>query len=132
MKGFMDFLKQTNALALAIGVIIGGAVGKVVSSLAGDILMPLISMALPAGDWREAKIALTHKADGTIDKAIALGSFGGAIVDFVIIAFVVYMITKNVMKPAPAAPAPATKNCPECTEAIPVAAKRCKFCGSAV
>ncbi len=132
MKGFMDFLKQTNALALAIGVIIGGAVGKVVSSLAGDILMPLISLALPAGDWREAKIALTHKADGSIDKAIALGSFGGAIVDFVIIAFVVYMVTKNVMKPAPAAPAPATKNCPECTEAVPVAAKRCKFCGSAV
>ena len=132
MKGFMDFLKQTNALALAIGVIIGGAVGKVVGSLASDILMPLISLVLPAGDWREAKIALSHKADGSIDKAIALGSFAGAVVDFAIIAFVVYMITKNVMKPAPAAPAPPTKNCPECTEAIPVAAKRCKFCGSAV
>jgi len=132
MKGFMDFLKQTNALALAVGVIIGGAVGKVVSSLAGDILMPLISLALPAGDWREAKIALTHKLDGSVDKSIALGSFGGAIVDFIIIAFVVYMITRNVMKPAPAPPAPATKSCPECTEAIPVAAKRCKFCGSVV
>lgn len=131
MKGFMDFLKQTNALALAIGVIIGGAVGKVVSSLVGDVLMPLISLALPAGDWREAKIALSHKADGSIDKAIALGAFGGAIVDFVFIAFVIYMITKSVMKPAPVAPAPPTKNCPECTEAIPVAAKRCKFCGSA-
>ena len=131
MKGFMDFLKQTNALALAIGVIIGGAVGKVVSSLVGDVLMPLISLALPAGDWREAKIALSHKADGSIDKAIALGAFGGAIVDFVIIALVIYMITKSVMKPAPVAPAPPTKNCPECTEAIPVAAKRCKFCGSA-
>lgn len=131
MKGFMDFLKQTNALALAIGVIIGGAVGKVVSSLVGDVLMPLISLALPAGDWREAKIALSHKADGSIDKAIALGAFGGAIVDFVLIAFVIYMITKSVMKPAPVAPAPPTKNCPECTEAIPVAAKRCKFCGSA-
>ena len=132
MKGFMDFLKQTNALALAVGVIIGGAVGKVVSSLAGDILMPLISLALPAGDWRVAKIALSHKPDGTIDKALALGSFGGAIVDFIIIAFVVYMITRNMMKPAPAAPAPATKTCPECTEAVPVAAKRCKFCGSAL
>ena len=131
MKGFMDFLKQTNALALAIGVIIGGAVGKVVSSLVGDVLMPLISLALPAGDWREAKIALSHKANGSIDKAIALGAFGGAIVDFVLIAFVIYMITKSVMKPAPVAPAPPTKNCPECTEAIPVAAKRCKFCGSA-
>jgi large conductance mechanosensitive channel len=131
MKGFIDFLKQTNALALAIGVIIGGAVGKVVSSLVADVLMPLISLAMPAGDWREAKIALTHKPDGLIDKAIGVGAFSGTVIDFVIIAFVVYMITKSLLKPAPAAPAPATKKCAECLSDIPAAARKCSHCGSA-
>lgn len=132
MKGFLAFLQETNALALAVGVIIGGAVGKVVSSLVGDILMPLISLAMPAGDWREAKIALTRTADGAADKALGVGTFSGTIVDFVIIAFVVYMITKTLLKPAPAAPAAATKQCGECLETIPAAAKKCRACGSNV
>jgi large conductance mechanosensitive channel len=132
MKGFLDFLKETNALALAVGVIIGGAVGKVVGSLVSDILMPVISLAMPAGDWREAKVALTRTAEGAADKTIGVGAFSGAIVDFVIIAFVVYMITKTLLKPAPAAPAaaPATKTCPECLESIPAAARKCRACGS--
>lgn len=132
MKGFIKFLQETNALALAVGVIIGGAVGKVVSSLVGDILMPVISLAMPAGDWRVTRIALTHKPDGTIDKGIGIGAFSGAVVDFVIIAFVVYMITKSLLKPAPAPPAPATKKCQECLETVPAAAKKCRACGSAV
>jgi large conductance mechanosensitive channel len=134
MKGFIDFLKETNALALAVGVIIGGAVGKVVSSLVGDILMPVISLAMPAGDWRVAKLALTRTADGAADKAIGIGAFSGSVVDFVIVAFVVYMITKSLLKPAPApaAAAPATKTCGECLETVPAAAKKCRACGSAV
>ena len=132
MKGFIDFLKQTNALALAVGVIIGGAVGKVVSSLVADVLMPLISLAMPAGDWREAKIALSHKPDGAIDKAIGLGAFSGTVIDFVIVAFVVYLITKSLLKPAPAAPAPPSKKCPECLDEVPAAARKCRSCGSAV
>ncbi|HTR98069.1 MAG TPA: large conductance mechanosensitive channel protein MscL [Candidatus Acidoferrales bacterium] len=132
MKGFIDFLKQTNALALAVGVIIGGAVGKVVSSLVSDLLMPVISLAMPTGDWREAKVALSHKPDGSIDKALGLGNFAGNVVDFVIIAFVVYMITKALLKPAPAPPAPATKTCPECLETIPAGARKCRQCASAV
>jgi large conductance mechanosensitive channel len=132
MKGFVDFLKETNALALAVGVIIGGAVGKVVGSLVSDILMPLISLGMPAGDWRVARLALTRTADGAPDKAIGVGAFSGSIVDFVIIAFVVYTITKTLLKPAPA-PAPAaasTKQCPECLENIPAAARKCRACGS--
>lgn len=132
MKGFIEFLTKTNALALAIGVIIGGAVGKVVSSIVGDLLMPLISLVMPAGNWREAKIVLTRAADGSVDKSLGIGAFSGAVVDFVIIAAVVYFITKLAMKPAPAPPAPATKQCPECLETVPAAAKKCRACGSSV
>lgn len=98
---FKTFLLKTNALALAIGVIIGGAVGKVVSSLVADIIMPLISLAIPGGAWREAKLVLTTNADGTPAAAISYGSFMGALIDFVIIAFVVFMITKSILKEDP-------------------------------
>ena len=67
IKGFKEFLLKNNVLALAIAVIVGGAVGKVVSSLAADIIMPFISMVLPSGEWRAAKLVLgspTVGADG--------------------------------------------------------------------
>ncbi len=127
---FKKFLLQTNALALAVGVIIGGAIGKVVTSLVSDVLMPLISLAIPGGEWRDAKITLATDATGKVTKAIAAGQFFGNIVDFVIIALCVFLITKALIKPAPP-PAP-TKPCPECTEALPMAAKRCKYCTAVV
>ncbi len=132
LKEFKKFLLQTNAFALAIGVIIGAAVGKVVSSIVGDLLMPVIGLIIPGGEWRTIKIALTHNADGSVANAIMLGSFLGNVVDFVIIAAVVFSITKAVMKPAPAPPAPPTKKCPECMETLPMDAKRCKYCTSPV
>lgn len=132
MKGFIDFLKQTNALALAIGVIIGGAVGKLVGSVVADIIMPLVSLAMPAGDWRAAKIILTRNPDGTVDKALGVGSLAGSAVDFVIIAFVVYIVGKSILKPAAAPAALAMKTCSDCTSNIPAAAKKCMHCGSAV
>ena len=102
LKEFREFLLKTNALALAVGVIIGGAVGKVVSSLVADILMPLISLLIPGGAWREAKFVLVTKPDGTVANAVTYGTFVGAVVDFVIVAFCVFMITKALLKPAPA------------------------------
>ena len=123
---FKKFLLQTNALALAIAVVIGGAIGKVVSSLVSDVLMPLLSLAIPGGEWRDAKIVLATGADGKVTKAIAAGQFLGNVVDFVIIALAVFLLTKALIKPAPAGPP--TKHCAECTEEIAAAAKRCKFC----
>src|SRR5262249_48784393 len=132
LSDFRKFLLQTNAFALAIGVIIGAAIGKVVTSLVGDVLMPVIGLALPGGGWRDLKWVLSTKPDGTPANAIAYGTFLGNVVDFVIIAFVVYLVTKAILKPAPAAPAAPTKECPECKEIIPAAARKCRACGSPV
>lgn len=129
---FRKFLLQTNALALAVGVIIGAAVGKVVSSMVGDILMPVIGLLIPGGAWRELKWVLTTKPDGTPANAITYGAFLGNVVDFVIIAFVVFMITKALLKPAPAEAGPPSKECPECREIIPAAARKCRACTSPV
>jgi large conductance mechanosensitive channel len=135
IKEFRAFLLQTNALALAVGVIIGGAVGKVVSSLVADILMPIISLAIPGGSWRDAKIILSQTTDAAgkeVVNAITIGSFIGSVVDFVIIATAVFMLTKALIRPAPAPAAAPTKTCPECLEIIPRDAKRCRACTSPV
>ena len=129
IRGFKEFLLKNNVLALAVAVIVGGAVGKVVSSLAADIMMPLISIVLPSGDWRAAKFVLSRTVgpDGKeVVNAVNYGTFFGNVVDFLIIAFVVYMMTKALIKEAPAAPP--SKTCPRCKEAIVVDASRCKFC----
>ena len=89
IKGFKDFLLKNNVLALAVAVIVGGAVGKVVSSLAADIIMPLISLVIPGGEWRTAKIVLSKTVgpDGKeVVNAINYGTFFGNVVDFIIIA----------------------------------------------
>jgi large conductance mechanosensitive channel len=126
---FKKFLLQTNALALAIGVVIGAAIGKVVSSIVSDLLMPVIGLAIPGGAWRELSIVLSTKPDGSPANAITYGAFLGNLVDFVIIAFAVFVITKSILKPAPAEE-PNTKECPECKEIIPIAARKCRACAS--
>ena len=129
---FKKFLLQTNAMALAVGVIIGGAVGKVVSSLVSDLLMPVIGLLIPGGAWRELKWVLKTNPDGTPGNAITYGAFIGSVIDFAIIGFCVFMITKAIIRPAPPAPAPPSKTCPECLETVPLAARKCRACASAV
>lgn len=132
---FRGFLTKTNALALAVGVIVGAAVGNVVSAVVSDLLMPVISVFLPSGDWRQARLVLTrgHDAAGTVtENAILYGHFLGVLADFFIISFVVFLIVKILVRPVPEpAPEPMRK-CPECLEMIPVAARRCRACTTAV
>jgi large conductance mechanosensitive channel len=123
---FRGFLTKTNALALAVGVIIGAAVGNVVSALAADVLMPVIGLFLPGGDWREAKFVLSEK------NAILYGHFLSAILDFVIISFVLFLIVRTLVKPVPAPAAEPQRKCPECLEMIPQAARRCRACTAVV
>jgi large conductance mechanosensitive channel len=128
IKEFKDFLLKQNAIALAIGVIIGAAIGKVVAAIADDIINPIVGLLLPAGDWRNAKIVLSRATDAAgkvTENAIAYGDLIGRLVDFVIIAIVVFAITKAFI-PKPGAPT--TKECPECKEVIPKDARRCKAC----
>ncbi|HYU23870.1 MAG TPA: large conductance mechanosensitive channel protein MscL, partial [Thermoanaerobaculia bacterium] len=100
---FRGFLTKTNALALAVGVIIGAAVASVVSAVSSDLLMPIIGLFLPGGSWREAKVVLTTTTDASgkvTENAILYGHFIGTVVDFVIIALVVFLIVKALVKPA--------------------------------
>jgi len=101
-----------------------------VSSIVSDLLMPVIGLMIPGGAWRDLKWVLTTRPDGSPANAITYGAFIGNLVDFVIVAFVVFMVTKALIRPAP--PGPPTKECPECKESIPAAASKCRACASAV
>jgi len=131
LSEFMAFLQKTNALALAVAVIIGTAIGKVVTSIVGDLLMPMIGLALGGGDWRGWVIPLKTAPDGKVLSALGVGSFFGTVVDFIIIAFFVFVITRVLLKEAPAPPGPAMKTCAACGESILAKATRCRYCTSA-
>ena len=130
-KEFKEFLTKSNAMALAIGVIIGAATSKLVTGIVSDVLMPIITLMLPAGDWREKEFVLDKATDAAgklTVTSIKYGDLAGTVLDFLIISTVVFLITKALLpKPEPAA---ATKDCPECLEKIPAAARKCKACGS--
>jgi large conductance mechanosensitive channel len=131
-REFRDFLLKQNALALAVGVVIGAATGRVVTSLVSDLLMPVISIGMPQGDWRAAKIVLSRTIgpDGKeAINSINYGAFAGTIVDFAIVSFAVFLIVRQLLKPSPAAP---TKTCPLCLETVPADAKKCRACTSAL
>jgi large conductance mechanosensitive channel len=142
-KEFKTFIMRGNVLDLAIGVIIGGAFGKIVASLVGDLLNPVIGLALGKIDFSNLFVALNGGSYATLADAkkaaaptLNYGLFINTLIEFVIVAFVIFMIVKQVNgfmpAPSPAPPAPATKECPECLSAIPAKAKRCAQCASAV
>ncbi len=92
---FLDFLKKYQVIGLAVAFIIGAASTKLVTALVSDIIMPLISVAIPGGEWRQISIQLGPAK-------LLVGDFAGAAIDFLIIAFAVFMIVKILMKEDPA------------------------------
>ena len=128
---FRGFLLKTNALALAIGVIIGGALGTVVTSLVNDIIMPPIGVVLGGVDFSQLKIVLKQAVGGdpATEVAIRWGVFVNAIIAFIVIAFVVWQISKMLIKEAPPAD---VKTCPFCKEANAVDASKCRACANSI
>ncbi|MFT3921643.1 MAG: large conductance mechanosensitive channel protein MscL [Myxococcales bacterium] len=137
-KDFRDFAFKGNVVDLAIGVIIGGVFGKIVTASVNDLIMPLVSLILPSGEWRQAAITLRElPPEGpTNDVRLLVGDLASVIVDFLIVAFVLFWAVraiKKIQSPSgsqPPAPAPTTRECPMCLEQVPLKAKRCKFCTS--
>jgi large conductance mechanosensitive channel len=125
LKEFRDFAMRGNVMDLAIAVIIGGAFGKIIASLVNDILMPLIGLLLGGLNFSE----LSATVNG-VD--ITYGLFIQAIVDFIIVAFVIFMLvrTMNKLKKQPAPADPTTKECPYCFTTVPIKATRCPHCTS--
>jgi large conductance mechanosensitive channel len=141
LKEFKDFAMKGNVLDMAIGVIIGGAFGKIVSSLVSDVLMPPIGLLMGKVDFSSLFINLSGTPQPSLTAAKAAGAptinygvFLQATFDFIIIAFVIFLLVKQVnrlKKPEPNA-APTTKDCPHCLSAIPSKATKCAHCTSNV
>lgn len=139
LKEFKEFAVKGNAIDLAIGVIIGGAFGKVVSTLVSDILMPPLGMIMGKVDFTNLFISLTGEQFPTLAAAkaagvptINYGIFINTLIDFIIVAFAIFMVVKqlNRLKKEPAPADPTTKACPRCCSQVPLAATRCPFCTS--
>ena len=140
LKEFKEFAMRGNVLDMAVGIIIGAAFGKIVTSFVEDVIMPPIGKLLGHVDFSNLFLVLgeTDKSLKTVAEAktagvatLNYGLFLNTIINFLIIAFAVFLLVRQVnrwtTKPAPAA-APTTKECPQCAMTIPIAAKRCGHC----
>ncbi|MBA2255321.1 MAG: large conductance mechanosensitive channel protein MscL [Chloroflexi bacterium] len=124
---FRSFLLTTNALALAIGVIIGVALGTVVASLVADIIMPPIGLLLGGVDLGALKVVLKAASGDQPEVAIRWGTFLNAVITFVMVALVVFLISRRFL---PHPDDPATTTCPYCLDAVSADATRCRSCTS--
>ena len=134
MSEFKRFLLKTNALALAVGVIIGVALNAVVTSLVNDVIMPPVGVLLGGVDFAALKIVLKAAVSGdpASEVAIRYGAFLNTIIAFVVIAFVVFQISRVFLKEAPVVAPTPTKTCPYCKEANVIDASKCRACTSAI
>jgi large conductance mechanosensitive channel len=139
LKEFKEFAMKGNVLDMAVGIIIGAAFGKIVSSFVADVLMPPLGLLLGKMDFGSLFIDLSGQHHPTIAAAKAAGAatinygiFINTMIDFLLVAFAVFLLVKQVNKlkrPAPAA-APTLKDCPFCASSIAIQAKRCPHCTS--
>ena len=129
-KEFKEFALKGNMVDLAIGIIIGGAFGKVVSSLVNDVIMPPIGVLIGGVDFSAFGVTLKEAAGTSPAAVLKYGAFLNTIIDFAIVAFAVFLMVKGINKMRRQQPAPVatTKLCPECSMAIPIVAKKCGHC----
>ena len=122
---FKSCLLLQNVIALAIAVVIGAALGKVVTAVVEDFIMPIVGALTPGGDWQKATLDAGPVQFG-------VGDFVSVLINFLIVSIVVWKVSKAFIRPEPAAAAPATKNCQFCKMTIDAAATRCAHCTSAL
>ena len=140
-KEFKEFIMRGNVVDLAIAVVIGGAFGKIITSLVEDVLMPPIGLALGKVDFSNLFLNLSGKDFPSVAAAKAAGAatlnygiFFNHVINFLIVALAIFLLIKQINrmnKPAPApAAAPTTKDCPHCLSAVPLKATKCAHCTS--
>lgn len=138
LKEFKDFAMRGNVLDMAIGIVIGAAFGKVIASFVEDILMPPLGRLVGRVDFTNLFLSLNGQHYDTLAAAKAAGAptvnyglFINTLITFIIIAFVIFLLVRQInrFRPKPAAP-PVTKDCPRCGMAIPLKAARCPHCTS--
>ena len=146
LTDFKKFVLRGNVIDMAVGVIVGGAFGKIVSSMVNDILMPPIGKLISNVDFRDLFITLDGQTYASVDAAtragapvVKYGQFLNTVLDFLIVAGVIYLVVNKLMgsvnkrlNPEEAAAAPSTKACKHCLSEIPALAKKCRFCASRV
>jgi large conductance mechanosensitive channel len=139
LKEFKEFVARGNVMDMAVGIIIGAAFGTIVTSFVSDVLMPPLGMILGKVDFSNLFISLSGQHFDTLKAAkeagaatLNYGLFINTILDFLIVAFVIFLLIKqlNKLKRAEAPAPPATKDCPLCCSAVPLAAKKCAHCTS--
>ena len=137
LKEFKEFAMRGNVLDMAIGIVIGAAFGKIIASLVDDIIMPPIGLALGNVDFANLFINLSGKDYPTVAAAKAAGAatinygiFFNTILSFLIIAFAIFLLVRqvNAMQRPKQAPVPTTKECPQCLSTSPIKATRCAHC----
>jgi large conductance mechanosensitive channel len=139
LKEFKEFAMRGNVMDMAVGIIIGGAFGKIVSSLVNDVIMPPIGFLMGNVDFSDLAVKLrdaTVTPAGTPVPAVTLryGAFINTILDFTIVAFAIFIVIKQMNRFKKAAPPaePTTKACPKCCSTIPIKATRCPNCTSEI
>jgi large conductance mechanosensitive channel len=141
LEEFKKFAMRGNVVDMAVGIVIGAAFGKIVSSFVKDVLMPPIGKLMGGVDFSNLFINLSEGSYATLAAAqeagaatLNYGAFINTVLDFLIVAFAIFMVIKamNKLKTEEPPKEPNTKACPECLSDIPIAAKRCKFCASQV
>jgi large conductance mechanosensitive channel len=141
IQDFKAFLTRGNVVDLAVALVVGAAFGAIITSLVNDILMPPIGLALKGVDFTNLFVSLTGQSYPSLAAAKAAGAptvnygiFINTIISFVIVAFAMFMVVRQTARyrPAPPAPAAATRDCPFCLSAIPLRATRCAHCTSAL
>jgi large conductance mechanosensitive channel len=132
LKEFKEFAMRGNVVDMAVGIIIGGAFGKIVTSLVNDIVMPPIGLLMGRVPFADLVIPLSHDASGAPTVVVKYGLFINTVLDFLIVAFAIFLVVKQ-MNRLMAKPAPVeanTKECPKCCSKIPKMATRCPQCTS--